>query len=184
MLSNTVGNDSDSNTSSGAVVDGGGECTPEERGDGGIYGLSNTKGAEAGDVTAQVFLGVAQHPDPATKEATFKIVGAGVVCIRVDTQGNAGGAAQISSSNLNCNATDANAQVYGPDSAVKDATFDIAGAGIVNGLCNNLSHNQQIPPSTMKSVLDSGAEEDLSSGIGMASVCGARTYNTKGLKKR
>ena len=102
MLSNTVGNDSDSNTSSGAVVDGGGECTPEERGDGGIYGLSITKGAEAGDVAAQVFLGVAQHPDPATKEATFKIVGAGVVCTRVDTQGNAGGAAQISSSNLNC----------------------------------------------------------------------------------
>ena len=59
-----------------------------------------------------------------------------------------------------------------------------------SGLCNNVTY-RQVPPSAIaiKSVLDSGANDDCASGMEgdgniCASVGGARTYNIKGLKKR
>jgi hypothetical protein len=78
-----------------------------------------------------------------------------------------------------------------PDPAAKEIIFDIAGAGVDKGLCTNVTV-RQVPPSdviAIKSILDSGANEDCSSGIAgdgnfTASVGAARTYNTKGLKKR
>ena len=52
--------------------------------------------------------------------------------------------------------------VHPPDPAAKEATFDFAGAGVVNGLSTNILTHQQVPPSTItiKSVLDLGAKED------------------------
>ena len=59
-----------------------------------------------------------------------------------------------------------------------------------SGLCNNVT-DRQVPPSAVaiKSVLDSGANDYCASGMEgdgniCASVGGARTYNTKVLKKR
>ncbi len=60
-----------------------------------------------------------------------------------------------------------------------------------SGLCNNVT-DRQVPPSAIvaiKYVLDSGANDDCTSGMeGDGNICasfgGARTYNTKRLKKR
>ena len=99
------------------------------------------------------------------------------------TQGYAGGSPKIY---LGSNIA-ANAEVFvaAQDAALTACVLDFS------GLCNNVT-DQQVPPSAIvaiKSVLDSSANDDCASGMEgdgnlCASVCGARTYNTKGLKKR
>jgi hypothetical protein len=98
------------------------------------------------------------------------------------TQGYAGGSAEILlGSNI---AENAEVFVAAQDTASTACVLDYS------GLCNNVT-DRQVPPYAVaiKSVLDSGANDDCASGMEgdgniCASVGGARTYNTKGLKKR
>lgn len=98
-------------------------------------------GFKSADVGLQVF-GVAHHP--VAKEATFEIAGVGVVCTRSETQGNAGGAAEIVSRNINCKASVIhNVQGFGVTQSVSSDP-----CVFVKDLCTNVT-DQQFAPSDL-----------------------------------
>jgi uncharacterized membrane-anchored protein YhcB (DUF1043 family) len=213
MLSNTGGVDA-KNSSSGAVVVGEGKCTAGAevyvsfavsevvpancaRVD------ENAAAAEVGSTDELIATNKRNVSSPASKFASdtrnddqFKAFGDGLV------SGGSGPGGWVGQDNAHGQGMAdvsivGDGNVFGDNIAANAEVFvaaqDTASTACVldySGLCNNVT-DRQVPPSAVaiKSVLDSGANDYCASGMEgdgniCASVGGARTYNTKELKKR
>ena len=157
-------------------------------------GVSVTKDAVVATTEGSVFTDVVYDVAEGASEVIVKDGAASVVHTRNKTQGNASGVAEMSSSNLNFKSAD---NINCKASVVHTLGFGVTQSTLsdhgvfVKGLCTNVNvTDRQFTPSdiAVKSVIVSGANEDCSSSEGdgkiSASVGGARTYITKGWKKR
>ena len=96
-------------------------------------GLSVTKDAVVATAEGSVFTDAVYDAAEGASEVIVKDGVASVVHTQNETQGNASGVAEMSSSNLYFKSADVDTQVFGVahHPVAKEVTFEIAGAGVV-----------------------------------------------------